>query len=326
MLDFPSCEVLLADTLDYCRQVGADLVDDQRCADDGKSFDLVFGSPPYENCRDYGNADCEHFNLRGEAWIEWAVARFRAQLACCRGAVVWVVEGKTEDFSYSGTPLLLFADLKRAGVTMRKPLAYRRVGIPGSGGPDGFRNDYEFCIVGTNGGKLPWSDNTACGAPPKYRAGGNFSNRKKDGTRVDRENKPPALANPGNVIDEPRYTAADVQALMMIQAAISESKTEANDVIDGNAGGGHMGATHDHSANEAAFPEWLAARFVRSWCAPGGLVYDGFSGSGTTASVCLQYGRRFVGTDVRQDQVDATWRRIDETKRLMMLEQIQKGG
>ena len=37
-----------------------------------------------------------------------------------------------------------FADLKRAGFNMRKPPVFHRVGIPGSGGPDWLRNDYEL--------------------------------------------------------------------------------------------------------------------------------------------------------------------------------------
>ena len=50
------------------------------------------------------------------------------------------------------------------------------------GGPDWFRNDYEF-IVCASGGRLPWSDNTACGHPPKWAPGGEMSHRLSDGTR-----------------------------------------------------------------------------------------------------------------------------------------------
>ena len=60
----------------------------------------------------------------------------------------------------------LMADLSRRGFHLRKPPIYRRVGIPGSGGSrdqhaasgggaDWWRNDYEFCICWTRGGKLP---------------------------------------------------------------------------------------------------------------------------------------------------------------------------
>jgi DNA modification methylase len=81
-------------------------------------------------------------------------------------------------------------------------------------------------------------------------------------------------------------------------------------VIDcGAVGGGNMGSALCHE-NEAPFPESLAEFFVRSFCRPGGLVCDPFSGSGTTGAVAVRHGRRFVGCDLRASQVELTRRRI----------------
>ena len=63
---------------------------------------------------------------------------YRAALRVCKGLVAFVVEGRTENYSYSAGPLLLAADLRRAGITLRKPPIYKRSGIPGSGGLIGF--------------------------------------------------------------------------------------------------------------------------------------------------------------------------------------------
>ena len=119
------------------------------------SVDLVFGSPPYEDARTYNIG----FDKKGEDWVDWMVKVFQASLRVSRGLVAFVVEGRTRKFRYSATPILLMADLHRAGVHLRKPPVFHRVGIPGSGGPDWLRNDYEFIVCATNGGKLPWSDN-----------------------------------------------------------------------------------------------------------------------------------------------------------------------
>jgi hypothetical protein len=73
------------------------------------------------------------------------------------------------------------ADLHRCGVHLRKPPAYRRNGIFGSGSLDWLRNDYEFVVCATNGGRLPWSDNTAMGHEPKYPPGGTPSHQTKNG-------------------------------------------------------------------------------------------------------------------------------------------------
>ena len=71
-----------------------------------RHFDLVFGSPPYEDARTYGI----DFKLRGQAWVDWMAERVIASLRVCKGLVAFVVEGKTRKFRYSATPILLLAD------------------------------------------------------------------------------------------------------------------------------------------------------------------------------------------------------------------------
>lgn len=91
---------------------------------------------------------------------------------------------------------------------------------------------------------------------------------------------PPVLANPGNVI-----TCA--------------------------VGGNKMGDRLAHD-NEAAYPESLVLPFVLTFCPPGGLVIDPFSGSGTTVAVAVATGRRGLGCDLRASQVGIATRRLLE--------------
>lgn len=263
------CRILHGDCLELLR----DMADD--------SVDLVFCSPPYEAARTYGIG----FDLRGQAWVDWAVARYVESYRVSRGLVGWVVEGQTRAYRWSATPALLMADLHRAGVRLRKPPIYRRHGIPGSGGPDWLRGDFEFIVCAASG-RLPWSDNTAMGAPCKYPDGGAFSNRTRAGARVNPDrvkrgnNGRPPITNPGNV-------------------------------IECRVGKGHMGS--DLAAlNEAPFPQSLAEFFVRSFCPPGGIVLDPFCGSGTTLAAALAHGRRAIGIDVRESQVELSSRRVQK--------------
>jgi DNA modification methylase len=78
-------------------------------------------------------------------------------------------------------------------------------------------------------------------------------------------------------------------------------------------GGGRIGDLLAHE-NEAPFPEQLAEFFVLSFCPPDGVVCDPFVGSGSTAEVALRWGRRFIGCDVRQSQVELSRRRIGACK------------
>lgn len=241
-------------------------------------FDLVFCSPPYEAQRGYAELG---FSMDGEEWVSWAVDCYLECLRVCKGLVAWVVEGYTEDFAYSSTPFLLMSDLHRRGVKMRKTVVYQRNGIPGTGGPEWLRNDWEPIICGTKRGRLPWSDNTAMGQPPKQNKPRIATNRNADGSRKSAVYVDPDICNPGNI-------------------------------ITGLVGSGGMG-WRDATKNEAPFPEWLAEFFVKSFCPVGGLVLDPFSGSGTTVSMAVKHGRNGVGIDARESQV---W--LGETRLLGM--------
>lgn len=265
------------------------------------SIDLVFCSPPYEAQRTYGIG----FDLKGDAWVQWAADRFGACYMASAGLTAWVVAGHTRDFRWSAAPALLMAELHRRGVSLRNPPIYKRNGIPGAGGPDWLRPDYEWVICAAMG-KLPWSDNTACGHAPKCKPGGAPNHRNAGGERVGTKMKmkraklgsdrgggvsteghyewtyvAPEIANPGNVID------------------------------CGAVGGGNIGSKLAHE-NEAPFPEKLAAFFIKSFCPPGGIVLDPFSGSGTTAKVAKKLGRRSLSIDIRESQCELTRRRLLE--------------
>ena len=142
-------------------------------ADD--SVDLVFCSPPYEGQRTYNDVA---FNLTGDKWVEWAVACYEECLRVSRGLVAWVIEGTTRKFRYSCVPFHLMCELQRRGYAVRKPCVYSRLGIPGTGGPDWLRNDWEPIVCATKRGKLPWSDNTAMGNHRSWSESRKATNRK----------------------------------------------------------------------------------------------------------------------------------------------------
>lgn len=139
-------------------------------------------------------------------------------------------------------------------------------------------------------GKRP-SHKVKLPGPGKYVNGEHKPRRvtsgHKDGDTPNGDSyDPPALANPGNVL---KY----------------------------KVGGGLMGSPLAHE-NEAPFPLDLAAFFVRSFCPPDGIVADCFSGSGTTCHASLLHGRRFVGADIRQSQVDLSLRRAATVTPMML--------
>jgi DNA modification methylase len=274
--------VEVSDCLEFLRRQPAD------------SVDLIFASPPYaEGQRAYRENGRKLTVPQGEAWVKWMVTVVEESLRVCKGLVAYVVKGGTDDFCYSATPEKLIVDLSRKGICLRRPSIYGRYGIPGSGGPDWFREYYEHVVFFTRGGKLPWSNNKALGKEtiskingyPSYRKGEREKYKGAGGrehyqyVQHDEDYAGPDVAVPGDII----WCGAT-----------------------GNGGAGNKLAHQ----SDACFPELLVEVFVLSFCPPGGLVLDPFCGSGTALAVALQQGRRAIGCDLRESQVRLTKRRL----------------
>lgn len=281
----------------------ADCLDWLRALPDS-CVDLVCCSPPYEAARTYGI----DFNLRGQEWVDWCLPRFLECIRVSRGLVVWVVQGRTKKFRWTATPALLMADLHRAGVHLRHPAIFHRVGIPGSGGPDFWRTDTEFCVCGSRGGKLPWSDNTATGKPCRHPVGGAMSYRNVDGIR-----KNARIGCRVKLQTRRKRSGARERDGLYVAPMIANP----GNVIRGTVGKGQMGSDLCHE-NEAPYPEWLVEPYVRCFAPPNGIVCDIFSGSGTTAAVALKWNRRFIGCDIRESQVELTKRRVAEIQPMLI--------
>jgi hypothetical protein len=267
-----------------------------------RSVDLVFGSPPYVDCRTYLEDGKDLGIARGlNAWVEWMLAVTTEALRVSRGAVVWVASGKTEDRNYwPACEGLMWEWWKRGGHAYR-PCYWHRVGIPGSGGDQWFRADVEYLMCFNRPGKLPWTDNVAMGHAPKWEAGGEISHRDKNGKRAN---------NPVSMIDRNNVGSHRARRQAGDKYVPPEKSNPGSLVATGAAGGNNIGHDLAHES-EAPFPEDLAEFFVRSLCPEGGTCLDPFSGSGTTASVSLRFGRQAIGMDLRSSQARIARQRID---------------
>lgn len=285
-----------------------------------RSVDLVFGSPPYCDARTYG-IDAQ----RGCAeWVEWMLAVTAEAVRVSRGLVLWVCAGVTRDHCYWPACEGLLWEWWRRGGHCWRPAYWHRVGIPGSGGKKWLRADVEYVLCFKAPGVDFWTDNVAMGHPPKWAPGGEMSHRLSDGARVNQwggremgcsQRQPNGTRQkPGRpshaVVTRPR------EGMHSQESTNYTPPTKANpgNLIKTTVGGGQMGSKLAHE-NEAPFPEALAEFFVRSFCPPGGIVLDPFSGSGTTAAVAIRHDRRAIGLDLRRSQCDLAARRIAEGSR-----------
>jgi site-specific DNA-methyltransferase (adenine-specific) len=238
-----------------------------------RSVDLVLCSPPYEDSRPYGSLG---FKLRGQKWVDWMKPRVREACRVSKGLACFVMAGTMRSFQYQPVVEWLVADLTRFhGIVLGPaPYCYHRSGTCGK--QRYHRRDWEpvYCFAYPE--RLPpWSDPLAMGKPPKFRPGGDMTNRRRDGKRTEagsdgkKRYTPPEIANPGNV-------------------------------IHCKVGKGHMGNDLAHEG-EAPFPESLCDFLIRTYCPPGGVVLDPFSGTGTTVAAACKAGRNGIGLDVVEE-------------------------
>lgn len=306
-----------------------------------QSVDLVFGSPPYTDARDYLE-DGKNLGIARSttAWVDWMLRVTTEALRVSRGPVVWIAWGPTRDRTYQpACEGLMWEWFKRGGSAYR-PCYWHRVGISGSGGDQWFRADVEYAMCFKKPGPLPWSDNTACGHPPKWAPGGEMSHRVANGDRRNKWGGTPQSTGARNsngsckklnMADLPAETRAEAGARRKAAVANGTGKKlnacqtgtdedgEWNYVppdianpgcyIHTNTGGGNIGWKGAHQ-NEAPFPEELAEFFVKSLCPPSGTVCDPFSGSGTTVAVSERLGRHGIGLDLRMSQAKIATQRL----------------
>ncbi|MEO5360580.1 MAG: site-specific DNA-methyltransferase [Nitrospirota bacterium] len=72
-----------------------------------------------------------------------------------------------------------------------------------------------------------------------------------------------------------------------------------------------ISTSSNHAAHFATYPEKLIEIPIMAGCPEGGIVLDPFVGSGTTAAVAKQLGRRYIGIDINPEYVKMAERRLN---------------
>ena len=70
--------------------------------------------------------------------------------------------------------------------------------------------------------------------------------------------------------------------------------------------------TQKNSEHPAPFPEKLANDHIISWSNEGDLVYDPFTGSGTTAKMAILNKRNWIGSEISEEYCEIAEKRINE--------------
>jgi site-specific DNA-methyltransferase (adenine-specific)/site-specific DNA-methyltransferase (cytosine-N4-specific) len=76
----------------------------------------------------------------------------------------------------------------------------------------------------------------------------------------------------------------------------------------------HLAAETSNKSHSAAYPEKLPEFFIKLFTQTNDVVYDPFTGSGTTAKVALDLNRNFIGSEISEDYYGVAKKRLDQNE------------
>lgn len=225
------------------------------------SVDLTVTSPPYDNLRTYNDS------LNDWTDVKWkAIIAELYRVTKPGGVVVWVVGDATVNGSETGVSFKQALHAMECGFRLHDTMIYEKKN-PTPYHHNRYNPSFEFMFV--------WSK----GKPRTFNALREPSKNAGVPSRLNQRGVSGAVTD-GNGKGRP----------------VSAEKLR-NNVWRYGVGFGV--STRDKEAFEhpAIFPEALALDHILSWSKPGDVVFDPFSGSGTTGKMAVQNGRRFIGIE-----------------------------
>ena len=213
----------------------------------------------------------------GHSWDFYGVAWNLKRLLKPGGVIVWVVNDETKDGDETGSSFTQALHFKGIGLRLHDTMIWNKGGFSAVGAVSSrYGPATEFMFVFSKGRLKAFNPikdrkNSTAGC----RARGGF--RSKDGKINTRTN--------GRIVGE--------FGIRLNDWLVWPEKSRAKRV-------GHP----------AQFPETLARDHILSWSNPGDVVLDPFSGSGTTAKMARETGRRFIGIEVNPEYVEISRKRL----------------
>lgn len=215
-------------------------------------------------------------NYNGYSFDFENVAKELYRVTKTGGVVVWVVGDATVNGSESGTSFRQALYFMECGFRLHDTMIWEKHTIPVNA--NRYEPRFEFMFVFSKG--TPRTFN-----PIKYKKKWEDNRTKKMFQR-------------------------EKNGAMLIK------KTQARELVtEGNiwyypVSGGLASTDPIASEHPAIFPEQLAADHIFTWSNEGDLIYDPFTGSGTTLKMAHLQKRNWIGSEISQQYVDLANKRI----------------
>src|SRR6266403_448452 len=236
-------------------------------------IDLTVTSPPYDDLRSY----------LGYSFDFEPIAKELYRVTKPGGCVVWVVGDAVVKGSATGTSFKQALYFMECGFNLHDTMIYEKNGTSFPARRDGNRYSqiFEYMFVFSKG--KPNKAKLICDKPNRWAGWTSFGKakvRNKNGELIERDMKPIPDFSPRNNIW--KY----------------------------NTGKGYSTKDDIAFGHPAIFPEELAKDHILSWSNDGDVVYDPFSGSGTTAKVALLNNRNYIGSELSVEYCEIITERL----------------
>lgn len=252
-------------------------------------IDLTVTSPPYDNLRDY----------KGFVFDFESIAKELFRVTKQGGVVVWVVGDKTKNGTEELIPFRQSLYFKEIGFCV-ETMIYAKPNCPFPANVR-YNQQFEYMFVFSKGIPKTFnpikelkSEKEIRKITKKQFSFKSKSFRKKDGSTLRAD--------------------SDIRMLNRLEnSGRNTEKTKGNVWIYPS---GYMISTKDKGAfaHPAIYPEQLANDHIISWSNEGDLIYDCFSGSGTTAKMAILNNRNFIGSEISKEYCKISDRRIKQTQ------------
>jgi len=241
--------------------------------------DMVLTSPPYDGIRQYdGNNKFEFEKVAVEL----------TRVLKDGGVLVWVIGDETKNGSESGTgyrQAIYFLDY--CNLKLHDSMVYLKNTTTYPAKPNGNRysQNFEMMYVFSKG-KIRTA-NLICDKPNRWYGTTNF------GQKTDRD-KDDNLVPVKKFKPIPEYSP----------------RTNIWKYVTGNGYSTEDKFAHLHPA---IFPEQLASDHILSWSNEGDIVYDPFSGAGTTLKMAKKLNRNYIGSEIVKEYFELIEKRLRST-------------
>jgi DNA modification methylase len=249
---------------------------------DTNFIDMCITSPPYDKLRTYEG----EVNWSFDVFKDIASELYRVMKK--GGVVVWVVGDAVIKGSETGSSFAQVLHFMDLGFKLHDTMIYEKNGTSFPARRDGNRYSqiFEYMFVLSKDMK-PKTANLICDKKNKWAGhvpwGKNGSTmRKKDGTLVERKQKPTPDFSPRNNIW--RY----------------------------NTGKGFSSKDKISFQHPATFPEQLVMDHILTWSKEDDIIFDPFMGAGTTAVVARDLNRNFLGFELVEKYYNIILKRLEE--------------